>query len=457
MKRCFVAGCLLLSLIVNGQKIQPLKQHLNSMQTKVKLSSVSNLSASTQILKERLDSNLYFRDRLSDLALAKETFLYDAKGRNNYSSWEERDTLNMSWVIEMQTYYAYDSMDRLVSEECHESYDKQVPEPSCKITYAYSETNKLDSVINYYYSNNNNDWTKSTMDQYEYKNDTLIRKCEYSWDRDVNIWVQCKKTDYFQSDTGRYGIMIMKDFDVNMDGLVTKEDWQKTISIYDENSNLLNVQNMFWQSESNDWYVFREIEYTYNSDNLNVTTKSYHFEGAANQKVLDWDDAYIYDENGNTIDYIFREKEEQTEGWYQSKTSYRYDLTCMAEDYNLPYLDWMRIVNKPIEIIGYAHQNDEWVEQYVAYCYYSDNVTTPINNTTSEIRLMVYNHAMECNFQNSHRTAIVKLFDINGKLVLTRSISDDAIINLNHLGDGIYIYQIASPDFISTGKIILQN
>lgn len=59
-------------------------------------------------------------------------------------------------------------------------------------------------------------------------------------------------------------------------------------------------------------------------------------------------------------------------------------------------------------------------------------------------------------YTNSSEQTKFKLFDISGKNILVKTLSNNSSIDIQHLQNGMYIYYISSDNQIKTGKIIKQ-
>ncbi len=57
---------------------------------------------------------------------------------------------------------------------------------------------------------------------------------------------------------------------------------------------------------------------------------------------------------------------------------------------------------------------------------------------------------------STSKTAIVEIFDINGKKVLHQELSDNKQISVSHLNRGLYMYKLIHNSTIYSGKIMIE-
>jgi hypothetical protein len=57
---------------------------------------------------------------------------------------------------------------------------------------------------------------------------------------------------------------------------------------------------------------------------------------------------------------------------------------------------------------------------------------------------------------NISSSAMVELFDLQGKKVLERKLTDNKQVSVSNLPKGMYIYKLNNRDIIYTGKLIIE-
>jgi GH25 family lysozyme M1 (1,4-beta-N-acetylmuramidase) len=85
--------------------------------------------------------------------------------------------------------------------------------------------------------------------------------------------------------------------------------------------------------------------------------------------------------------------------------------------------------------------------------------TTGINQTLLNNSFNIYPNpsanSFHIDYTGVNREAVVNVYDINGRLVLTQNMNGKTIIDANHLSDGIYNVNIANSDGIVNKRLII--
>ena len=402
----------------------------------------------------RLDSILY--RTYGDSAIeVKDSYLYDSDGRNTHAIYSTMDTVQRTWEKYSETIYSYDESDRITSEEFYELDEIHGFKPLYKYYYSFTSGNKLDTVVFQEYSSSLDQLVNRSKEIYIYINDTLKYLNDYGWEN--SGWVYIGRLAYTYDESGQIVTEILNDKDINGDGIVTTDDWIKKIYTYDQDSNLINKITQAWDNDKNDWKSNRNYIYTYNDNNQQLTSKLYLIDPSDESETLVYDDEWIYDDNGNTTDYIFREKEEDSDEWYMDKRDYNYDLSDLSSNYCMPFLDWLSINNKLIDMSYSFFENGEWDTLYLGLCYYSDYTPTLIEKNRSGIQMIQTSNALKFIWtpNPNSESASMKLFDITGKKIIEQKIVNGSPIQLDHLKPGIYFYHLSNTYIKATGKIII--
>ena len=98
-----------------------------------------------------------------------------------------------------------------------------------------------------------------------------------------------------------------------------------------------------------------------------------------------------------------------------------------------------------------------WELQYGGDYYYSPPKINSITETTIG-QLSVYPNPFtnSITFSLAHNNSkfIIEIYDIQGRRILSKSVTNHETINLEHLDTGVYVYSINVDGSIIKGKII---
>lgn len=169
-----------------------------------------------------------------------------------------------------------------------------------------------------------------------------------------------------------------------------------------------------WAKTSGQWVTSMKYEQTsYAKGNNTLTThKWYQWDKNTNQWVYHSKSEYTYDVNGTNILFIY----------------YQWDKT-----------------------------NSRWIFNTKSTSYYSEHSSLP---EISEQFINVYpNPATEYivfDIINISDSAIVEIFDNQGKKVLEKKLSSTGEISIRNMGKGLYLYRLNNSGNVYTGRIIIE-
>lgn len=354
----------------------------------------------------------------------------------------------------------------------------------------------LDSVVYLIRDTTTNEWLNSEKDEYAYdERGNLILQAGYVWNSNTNLWKGAYKSEYIYdenrnciSEAGYY-------WNSNT------EQWEeyykyKNEYAYDESGNLISVARYDWDSDTEQWELDRENEYTYDERGNLILIARYDWDPHTEQWEVFWKYKYeyAYDERGNLISVAYYDWDSNTEQWkvfwkfesaydergnlilevddnwnninqqWQStdKFAFNYDYNYFREDLLFPsdfayknkVFDYK---NKIVNAIIYSSSDGvNWTESRKVIYYYSDIEMAVPQIPLGSIKLYPNPVINELNIilPDDIQQAKFKLFDLQGRMLVTKNIVTDKKVNLEKLGVGVYLYQIITEKGTYQGKLV---
>ena len=169
-----------------------------------------------------------------------------------------------------------------------------------------------------------------------------------------------------------------------------------------------------WDEITSQWENISKDEYTYDANGNNTLYNGYDWDITTSQ----WNDRFkiefTYDDNGNTTSSIYNSNE-PTYG----RCCGSFKATYYYSEHNFTFIP--KIQDKDIGV--YPNPATE----FIAF-----------------------------DLTNISETAIVELFDIQGKKVLEQKLSENKQISISNLPKGLYMYKLNSSGKLYTGKLAVK-
>ncbi|MCD4725686.1 MAG: T9SS type A sorting domain-containing protein, partial [Bacteroidales bacterium] len=240
--------------------------------------------------------------------------------------------------------------------------------------------------------------------------------------------------------------------------------WKEECS-YDAAGNLTESLAYDWEESTSLWVVDWKDEYSYDATGNLTEILSYYWNESTSQWVACWKDEYSYDAAGNLTEYLSYDWNESISQWVVDwKQEYTYNNSYSFDELLLPYYDDFFILHfrhMLTESISYYWDDfvNQWILDYKGTFFYSEKNINNISDL-SVMDIKIYpNPATEFvvfDVNSTSKTAIVEIFDINGKKVLHQELSDNKQISVSHLNRGLYMYKLIHNSTIYSGKIMIE-
>jgi hypothetical protein len=175
---------------------------------------------------------------------------------------------------------------------------------------------------------------------------------------------------------------------------------------------------------------------------------------------------YTYDTYGNPLSEIhYKYNEANFQLSKDIKYNFSYDLSCDLSGLILPLPSLLgpdysgQIVNKPIEY-SYYYWNDTsnvWIENFKGIYYYSEQNVVNVINIENENIILYPNPVSEYlnfSFTSKNNSGTFELFDIQGRKLISKKITNNEQLNLKYFDNGLYLYNLYIDSNRQSGKLI---
>jgi hypothetical protein len=396
-------------------------QLLSTMYTQKKASVQSN---STVYL---LDSLIY-KDN---------TGIYQSKYEYNYNS-KGLEALNTS--------YTWDATNKILKR-------------SSKSESTYDSNGNRTIYISYTWDATNNLWKMSTKYEYTFdSNGYLTLNSSFKWDATNNVWINWVYSDntydsnghktlfvsYLWDTTNKIWNMTNKsEYIIGSNGLITSfvnytytaniwKESSKTEYTYDSNGNRTLFVSYTWDTTNNTWKASSKTEYTYDSNGLQTIYITYTWDATNNIWKGGTKTEYTYDSNGYQILNIIYSWDATNNIWKaSSKNEYTYDSN-----------------GNKAQLFHSMYSSSVWVQNQIGTYYYSILINTSEVIIPANIKINIYPNPAKSEFRINglNDPSRFTLVDLNGKLIMSRSIMNNEAISISSLPKGIYIVKIITHE-----------
>ena len=382
-------------------------------QKKSTLQRVCQVQSETNVLKQQLDSMVQ--------PGYKSTYTYDNSGRK---------LTETNW---------YESTNSLIA--------------MTKDSSVYNANGQLLTYIEFERNLATNNLVVSYKTDYQY-NTNEKTEMKYSWNTASHTWASRDKTVDTYDNTGKIILALTSFWNVD-----SWTDEYKTVYEYDNQANKIVETFYYWSS--GEWLNISKTMYNYdvNGNALGETS----FSWSSNTQTWTGSDKseYLLDNNFDISTVISSNWNTTTQMWEQSsKSEYFYDLNTLSSDV---------FSNGILNIFGkhkltsaklYNYDSTNWVYEGLATLYYSTRDFQSETKTVVDDAIKVYpNPASNYILFNQDKMAgqfTVQLVDLQGKIVLNQTSTNNNAVSIAKLSKGLYQYKILSDTKVYTGKIIVK-
>ncbi len=387
---------------------------------------------SVHVNKQKLDSILY----------------------KQWSEWEEE------WMLAFKDAYVYDAGGnpvRYLGYSRNESENRW--EKSWKEEYSYDSEGKLTEYFEYQWNDPDSQWAGNWKEEYFYGPDgKRIKTLGYIFD---GGWMIHQKEEYSYDGSGKlvqYNLL-KKDF--------YSGDWEnerKEVYSYNGGGWLTDVISSDWDAYEEAWLASRKETYNRNAAGKVTEYLASVREDTGEDWLPDWKDEYAYDENGDLFQDTGYERDVLNNRWVPFwRNEYAYNQSFTAFDLVLPGMDDVasHFNHMLMEFVRseWDSGNEQWKDFLKGVFHYSEMNATPVA-AFPEGAIVLYpnpaNAIVHLRNTGLPEKGMLKIFDMLGRVLLSKEISGNETVDLRRLGKGIYNYLIVVNGKKQCGKLIKQ-
>ncbi len=315
--------------------------------------------------------------------------------------YETFDNLSNTWRGEYFITYTYETSGKLLNE-LHEKWINGNKVNESQISYAYNSTGVLSFEIEEYWDNNCWNNFKKISFVYDTNNYLLVKKTEYFYN---NQWFNSSRYNYTYNAAGK-----LLSFQVDLYTSITGwKNYSLLINTYDDNDNLLNSIQQFWQNDI--WVNNSQTSFTYDNYDNAITGKF--------------------------------------ETWNSSSGTWLATETGFSVPYNHG--------NDSLSVIC-----SHCVIEYSLFSSINDERSNNITFTLSQNYPNPFNPSTTISFDLPNSEFVtLKVYDVLGREITTLVNEElyagqhTKVFNAENLSSGVYFYKLQAGNFSETRKMIL--
>jgi|GEM_PF-1387435 hypothetical protein len=430
----------------------------------------------------------------------KSEYSYNALGRITLEITYLWDANLSTWQGESKSEFTYENNNLTLYMEYTWSTTLNTWENASKVIYSYNAQNQLVVMEMYNWDKPNSKWIGQTKIENFYNGSLLDYSIVSSWNTTNGEWVYSNKSTFTYNDKSQVVLI------VNSTWVVASSSWVnnlKTESSYDAQGHKLMAVSSTWNSVLNDWeYQIKSVS-TYDELGNETTFSFYSWTDNAWQLIQEteykfnssgklisetvgtsWVDVlggfltknrteYSYDGSGNayfivgsdsTMFQPFWQQKAKEERTYNNSFSYN-DLvlphTGIAFSPDFTLANDSDLFNHMLtRNILSNYTGAEWVVDSDAKLYYS--VITITGSSTEKISgVSIYPNPatsyITINASPGYANLTLEIFNMTGKLLLSRAVTTNTQIPIEQLSTGIYLFRVkAGSNIIDEEKVIKQ-
>jgi len=424
-----------------------------------------------QDVKQRLDSTVvqYTNGSNQLINQEKDVFTYNADSLVTELIYYEWDLGNSQWKKDVKDEYSYDE-DNNLTELLFFKWDENFNQwlYYSKTEYSYDANGNIILYSWMYWDESISQFTYTTKWEYTYNsNGEMIQKIRYNWLEytNPNQWRAHSKYDYTYDVNGSLII------DFLFEWIESTSEWvifDKREYSYDSNLNRLKKTEYRWLE---DWVFIDKNEFTYDINDNQLQVIFYDWDDQSSQWSASDKREYDYDGYNNRIQSRFYDWNYNDSDWkVNKKYDYSYDNTFSYSDLILPSILILENYDGGIGIsvffnhlahgyVGYLYIDSEWVENYNATYYYSEQEVTSVSEI-NQMELNVYPNPFSdfvtFSIPDNFDSFTFELFDLQGRKIISEEIRSDEKVNMEGLNEGLYFYNLIIDGEKMSGKLMKQ-
>ena len=430
----------------------------------------------TQLKSSNPNEEIYYLDSISreeyDInssswkVTGKDILTYDSTKKLNLilsHSWNQNDSI---WEEARKEEYNFNS-NGIVTHFAFYNWDMDNSQwiGSVKQNISLNTNGKRDSTASYFWDEQNNDWLIRYKYIYKYDDSNFLKQViNNQWDPIGENWFFTYMNLYTHDSAGN----IIEDRAHNWnDSSETWEEYGKFQNNYDsQGKRIFRSFSSLADSQYNTWW--KQIT-TY--DENGVITGSYHYNRNTTTDSFEIGrlTEYENDSLGNRLEEVYSNNFNHTnEITFVNKIHTTYELSIPSTSLAMhPFstgltgiMDNREFNNIPLAISVSIWNEDfeEWEPSINKNLFYSQfETTTSVKQNKAKLSTLYPNPVtdnLSFSFAEGIQDVTFDLYDVQGRLVLSREIEGSNTVNLESVKTGIYFYRLTADGKTQTGKVI---
>ena len=372
-----------------------------------------------------------------------------------YSFW-----YNDSWVVGETYEFTYNS-DNLLSTVIlneEDSDDKYLS------TYTYDDNGNISAFLRFSWNDTENDWYADAWYRELYTYNTNGNLTQAISSEKVNgNWSSLYKVETTYND---YGYDTRTEYEYNSN----TSSWDNLI-IAERTYDAQGFVTMLTISERDDvnseWGTMYGVINSTDSENHILSYSAYDGDPEDSNSSIGEKGIFTF-ENGNisTVEY---QVQNESENWYtNTKEEYNYDTNYSISEILMPSTsnDCFKqekeinseFNNKILSFISYEEDESGNLSATEKLTYNYTDLSNPLGiDDVENIEVKLYPNPaynkVSFSFDAANNKASIQIFDMLGKVVLEKQISNEQPLNIESLNSGIYLYNIVVDGQTQSGKL----
>ncbi len=353
-----------------------------------------------------------------------------------------------------------------------ERYDESIMQwnDASKSNLTYNTDGLLTNYRYSYWDTNTQEWFIYYQRTFSYdSNGNCTERIHDSWQIDTEQLLSIKRQEYSYDSNGNIVQLISYNLDANQQlDLSYKESYT-----WNSDNNLIQKYEYLWDTTTQQWTNANQDTLIYNANGVLIEFVREKWDEDVLQFVDENEDEYIYDTYGNRIEKIRSiwwqgqwRRQYQRKSTYDNAYSYNELILPHQPQINIfPYFMYDSTYTK----VGFKHKmvfgsvqrwaNNQWNDEGIANYYYSEQQLPTTIIKPRETNVVIYpnpsSNFIIFDLENPTSTT-VELYDTQGKLICTQSLSADKKLAVGHLPKGVYFYQLQDTNKRYSGKIVVK-
>jgi len=414
----------------------------------------------SQIFYDRDDDKyLYLNFKYKNDYSRELKYLLDSTVSYNYN------TPNLEWVKSDKSFYIYDSIGNITSTNLQKvsnnvytntfKYIREYNNDNLLVLFDIKEWNSQNlewenySIDSSYYKGKiewksiSKEWNSSLLEyvnffKYENEidpNEKITSITNYTWEGSDEKWVEHDYTKYNYNKDGNNLVSVFYEFDVTTQKLnpISKDTFE-----YDNQNREINKVHYNFNDVDSSYipYLKYITKYSKNID----TTYTYSWNKNNSVWVNYLKSYYSYDSNEDLIGYTTQSFNSNNNNW---ETIYDYSYII---DGNRNRVESIR-KNATNGVLNFSRK--------VTYFYTQHEVISSVQSIDPKLKIYPNPTYSELNLENISGYEKASIYDINGKLLVQKMISNNlGKIDLSNLTNGIYFLRLVNKNTDIVTKII---